>query len=226
MAYYENSTMLHRQDALLRSMPAHVKQNVHVIVVDDCSEKVSAHKAKIEMPRTVFRILPPKVEWNQDAARNIGAHEAKTKWLLLTDMDHMVPVATWESLICKEYRENAVYKFSRVSAPDNTPYKPHPNSWFMTREMYWKAGGYDERFAGYYGTDADFRDRVRIHAPIIQLSEVLVRVGREVVPDASTTQFLRKTEESAKNLRRIAAERAATPGWAPKTLSFPYERVM
>jgi hypothetical protein len=225
MAYYENSGQLQRQYDLLRTMPDEVKQNVHLIVVDDCSEQKPAHRAKTGMPSTVFRIKPPKVPWNQDTARNIGAHEATTKWLLLTDMDHMIPRETWTSLVNAPLDEGKVYKFSRVSAPDNEPYKPHPNTWMMTKDLYWRAGGYDERFAGYYGTDADFRDRVRELGEVILRSDVVVRVGREVVPDASTTQFDRKTPEGTANLRRIKNERNAIPGWRPVNMSYPYERV-
>src|SRR5262245_2236845 len=118
MAYYENSGQLQRQYELLRTMPELVKQNVHVIVVDDCSEQKPAFRGKIGMPCTVFRIKPPKVPWNQDTARNIGAHNAVTKWVLLTDMDHMVPVGTWQALISTAYQPEKIYKFSRVSAPD------------------------------------------------------------------------------------------------------------
>jgi glycosyltransferase involved in cell wall biosynthesis len=225
MAYYENPGQLKRQYDLLRTMPEDIKQNVHVIVVDDCSPDNPAYKAKIGMPCTVFRINK-KVMWNQDAARNIGAHHAATPWLLLTDMDHMVPKETWATLINGKYDPAQIYKFSRVSAPDNSPYHPHPNSWFMTKEMYQKVGGYDERFAGWYGTDADFRDRAAAFAKITMLSDVIVRVGREVVPDASTTGFPRKDQEGANEaIRRIKVERNAVPGWRPLNLTFPYDRV-
>ena len=226
MAYFENAGQLERQYNLLRTMPEHIKQNVHVIVVDDCSEDKPAHKAKLGMPCTLFRLNPPKIPWNQDAARNIGAHHAVTKWLLLTDMDHMVPVETWNAITLSDLKEDRIYKFSRVSAPDYSPYKPHPNSWLMTKAMYDKIGGYDERFAGWYGTDADFRNRAAECGTITLLSEVIIRVGREVVPDASTTKFKRKDQDGlSEALRRIKAERNAIPGWRPLNLQFPYERV-
>ncbi len=225
MAYYENSRQLQRQYELLRSMPDYIKAHLRVIVVDDCSEKAPAHKFKMGVPLEVFRIKPPKVQWNQDAARNIGVANTITPWVLLTDMDHMVPLATWESLICQTYYETQVYKFRRVSAPDMSPYKPHPNSWFMTKAMYDRLGGYDERFAGVYGTDGDFRNRLKEITEITEIEQVLIRVPREVVADASTTQFPRKTPESGDVIKRVKTEREAIPGWRPLTLQFPYERV-
>lgn len=230
MAYYENKGQLQRQYELIRSFPQEFKHHIRVIVVDDCSEKNPAHKYKIGCPVEVFRILPPKVMWNQDAARNIGVHNALTKWLLLTDIDHMVPLNTWEKLIFHQWSEGEIYTFKRVSAQPNgkppTPYHPHPNTWFMTKDLYDHAGGYDERFAGWYGTDADFRERVKTVGHLTQMEDVIIRVGREVVPDASTVGFPRKDQPGANEaIRRIKAERSAIPGWRPLTMTFPYERV-
>lgn len=228
MPYYENPGMLKRQYALLRSMPEVIRENLRVIVVDDCSEKSPAFAEKIGMPLEVYRIGPPKVPWNQDAARNIGAHHAATQWLLLTDIDHEIPEATWRRVIEGELNPNAVYRFARISAkPDGTTveYKEHPNTWLVTRHQYENAGGYDERFAGYYGTDGDFRNRILEGVLFIELPEVIIRIGREVVPDASTTQFNRKSAWDDKEIRRIRGERGKLRDWRPVRFRFPYERV-
>lgn len=231
MAYYENPGQLKRQYALLRSMPDVVKQNVRVIIVDDCSEKTPAHTEKIGMPLNLYRILPPKVKWNQDAARNIGAHHAITDWLLLCDMDHEIPEATWMRVVIRDLNPNAIYRFSRMSAPpppltELLPYKIHPNTWLLTKHQWENAGGYDERFAGYYGTDADIRDRLSDAGPIIQLDDVIIRIGREVQPDASTTQFARKSPIDDREIRRIKTERNKLPNWRPVRFRFPYEKVL
>lgn len=229
MPYYENPGQLKRQYALLRTMPETIRKHVSLIIVDDCSAKSPAFREKIGMGLEVFRILPPKVPWNQDAARNIGAHHATTEWLLLTDIDHEIPEATWRRVIEGELSPSTVYRFSRISAkPDGTtePYKEHPNTWLLTRHHYENCGGYDERFAGYYGTDGDFRNRVIEGMNFVQLDEVIVRIGREIVPDASTTQFKRKTIWDEKEIRRIKSERGKMKDWRPARFRFPYERVV
>jgi len=104
------------------------------------------------------------------------------------------------------------------------PYKKHPNSYLMHRDLWKQTGGYDERFAGYYGTDSDYKHRVLRYAEIVDLKEPIIRVPREVVPDASTTRYDRKAPED-KSIRRIRNDRNETPGWRPVTLSFPYHRV-
>jgi hypothetical protein len=125
----------------------------------------------------------------------------------------------------RDYDRDIAYRFSRVSAPEMEPYKFHPNSWWLTKRLYQKLGGYDERFAGWYGTDADFRDRMATAAKeIIQLKEVLIRVPRTFIPDASTTTYLRKQPEDRANIHRIRTERAKEK-WKPLNLTFPYHRV-
>jgi hypothetical protein len=223
MAYYENRDMLATQFAALAKMSKEVRKFLRVIVVDDGSPFNPAVASPAGCPVTIYRIKVD-IRWNQDAARNIGVFHAETPWVLITDMDHMVPEQTWQYVTTAELNDYAAYKFARVSAPKMDPYKPHPNSYLMTRELYQRIGGYDERFAGYYGTDGDFRDRINQAAPVINLKYPLIRVPREHIHDASTTRYARKSPEDNR-IRAIKAERAQIPGWRPLNLSFPYERV-
>lgn len=224
LAYYENPGMLKRQLAAFRALPKDLKKRLALIVVDDGSPLAPAAAEPIGMPLEVWRI-EVDVRWNQDAARNLGAHHAASDWLLLTDMDHLVPEDTLRRVVFEPGIEpRRVYRFGRVSEPARLPYKPHPNSWLMTRDMFWSIGGYDEALAGYYGTDADFGRRVRAAAEVIDLAEVLVRVPRDVTPDASTTTYKRKEEFDQPSIKAIVRQRG--PGWRPKVLSFPHRLVL
>jgi hypothetical protein len=227
LTYYDNPGMLEQHWMALRELPSKLRHEINVIVVDDGSPRwpaeIVGHEGVVRSAR-LFRV-DVDVRWNQDACRNIGMHQTATKWNLLTDIDHLVPADTWAVLLSKPLDPDTIYKFARRE-PDGTPYKPHPNSWLLTREVYWKAGGYDERFAGWYGTDGDFRNRVALVGPIVQLKEPLIRVGREHVADASTTTYERKTLADRTNIDRIKKEREAEgPDWMPKTMSFPYHEV-
>lgn len=224
LAYYLNRTMLQLQFEKIRSYSKEIHEHLQVIVVDDGSPQDPATPEDIGCKLKIYR-MGVDVRWNQDACRNLAVAEAETKWVLLTDMDHLVPEATMRDVITRKLSWKGIYRFSRVSAPDLAPYKPHPNSWLMTREMYDRIGGYDERFAGWYGTDSDFRDRAAALAKIDILKSVLVRVPREVIPDASTTTYARKTVEDNANLARIKAERRAEKDQRPKRNLFPWSRV-
>jgi hypothetical protein len=234
MAYYENPGMLQRHYDAWREMDPKLREHVHVIIVDDGSPNGPATPPRNLIMRLQIYRMTKDIRWNQDACRNVGVAHAETEWVLLTDIDHEVREETWRYLVYREWNPRVAYKFRRISAPDFDYYKAHPNSWFMTRKLYDAAGGYDERFAGYYGTDGDFRDRVLSKAEeVITLKQSIVRVPRQVVPDASTTTYLRKQPEDRIGISRVFEERvklqeAAEQGgdpWTPLRGSQEYLRV-
>jgi hypothetical protein len=132
MAYYENKDMLSAHYAMMRKFSKEVRKNMRVIVVDDGSPFNPATPGDCGCPLEIYRINVD-IRWNQDAARNIGAHYAQTEWLIVTDIDHMVPEATWQYVQTFDPVPNTTYKFNRVSAPAMDPYKPHPNSYFINK---------------------------------------------------------------------------------------------
>lgn len=235
MAYYENPVMLHEHaKAWYRTLPPEIARALHVVIVDDGSPT----KPAAPIARAIdwsflgsFQLwrMGVDVRWNQDACRNVGVREAPTKWVLLTDMDHVVPFHTWSRLMVGKLSKGMVYRFSRLSMPDLSPYKLHPNTWALTRDMYWAVGGYDEALAGNYGTDGDFLVRVRrrLEEEPEQLAEFVIRYPREVIPDASTTSLTRKSlEDKARVSQLIAARKRKPGGWKPRHFSFPCERVL
>lgn len=234
LAYYENPGMLRRQLDQLAALPADLSQVIDLIVVDDGSpnspaldvfENYLGPTHPIAREVQLYR-MAVDIPWNQDACRNLAVAQAETPWVLLTDIDHLVPLATWRRVIEQKLADKAVYKFGRVSEPDLSPYKTHPNSWLMTRAMYDRCGGYDERFRGWYGTDGDFRNRVQKVAKVEILPEVLVRVPREVTPDASTTTLTRKGQINEENIARIKRERSASQDPRPLHNLTPWARVI
>lgn len=232
MAYYDNPQMLEEQCKQLHALPPLLRAHLHLIVVDDGSPRWPA--AEILRPRLMRWSLESvqlwrmdvDVSWNQDACRNLGVREAPTRWVLLTDMDHVVPVETWMRLMTEKLDKRAAYRFGRVSAPVLTPYKPHPNSWAMTQKTYWRAGGYDERLAGNYGTDGDVLVRLRRAAEVVDLPEALIRYPREVIADASTTTLVRKSQADKVRISNLIQARKANPNWQPLHFSFPCRRVL
>jgi len=226
LPYYRNPGMLDLQLERIASYNPKLLPYVRVIVVDDGSPKDKAMPPKMPPPfsLTMFRI-DVDVRWNWLAARNIGHHHAKTDWVLFTDIDHLIPEATARRIIGDELSERYIYRFARVNYPDGDPYHPHPNSWLMTRAMFDKTGGYDERFSGYYGTDGMFRDRcAAVSKGVVILKAKIERVDRKVLADASTTTYERKAEQDKEAVPRIRREIQASGDLTPHRLTFPYRQ--
>lgn len=241
MAYYDNGAMLVEHVKTWRGLDPEIAKRLNVVIVDDCSPKVSAMQAleHAAIPDAnggalrldhlgslhVFR-LGIDVPWNQDACRNIGVRHAPSDWVLLTDMDHVVPATTWRALMQGKLDSDSAYRFARVSAPNMTPYKYHPNTWAMTRAMFWQVGGYDEALAGNYGTDGDFLRRTMGQADVRDMKEHVIRFPREVIPDASTTTLERKRPDEKRAISTIIAARRTNPKWKPQHFRFPFSKVL
>lgn len=236
MAYYENAGMLREHARQWLKLPEELRRNLAVIVVDDGSPTAPAARALDDAVLAALRAglqayevwrMGVDVPWNQDACRNVGVSQAQQygRWVMLTDMDHVVPVGTWRRLMEGKLQKHRAYRFGRVNAPAGDAYKPHPNTWALTTDLYWFAGGYDEALAGNYGTDGDFIVRLSRVAEVVQLPEVVWRYPREVIPDASTTTLTRKSPEQAETVKRLIKGRDLTK-WKPRHFSFPCDRVL
>lgn len=238
MPYYDNGSMLARQYEGWRKWPLEHRKRLKVILVDDGSQ--SAPAATVARPSglpavKIYRVLVDK-PWHQHAARNIGAHEAEDGWLLLTDMDHVLEEGAAAELLSllPELDEGSIYTLDRIEADTRKPTldrngnpKPHPNSFVVTRDTFWKIGGYDEDFCGQYGTDGFFRQRAFSVARRGHIEVPLVRYWRDIVPDASTTTLPRKEgrDPGAKD-KILAAKRARGETDVVKVLQSEWERVL
>lgn len=222
--YYRNPLMLMHQVGHLTGLKKSVRDNLTVFVVDDGSPVQELNVRSLDPLRErgigvrAFRITID-VRWNWLAARNLAMCAADDGWCLLTDIDHVVPDETFDLLINGAFDKGTIYRFSRLEQTGQE-IPPHPNSWWMTREMFWTVGGYDEALSGHYGTDGEFRRRCVKTAPIRILRAPLTRW--EFHLDSSTTAYKRKQPED-RAVQSIVRARGAD--WAPRVLSFPYKEL-
>lgn len=216
--YYENPDFLKLQVGWWATFPAWLREHLSAIIVDDGSPEPAQLPKTLPFPIRLFRIHQD-VRWNWLAARNIGFHHAPEGWCLVTDIDHVVPQSTATAVVYGQHDPTKVYAFSRIEH-DGRPANPHSASFLMTRQMFWRIGGYDEALSGHYGTDGDYRRRLAQHAQIHILEDRLIR--HEYQGDSSTTRYLRKQPEDAA-VKGIIATRGKR--WQPRTLSFPYHEV-
>jgi glycosyltransferase involved in cell wall biosynthesis len=239
--FYRNAMMLAHQYAVWTGYPEARKAQIEIVLVDDGSPEPAASVARPDglPPLRIYRVLEDR-PWHQHGARNLGAREAQGPWLCLTDMDHVLPAESVERLLAvlATADPESVFMFHRLDAPRLTPtlndrgeWKPHVNTFALTRELFWRVGGYDEDCVG-YGTDSYFRRRLladRAHTLLMDVP--IVRYPREVIPDASTTEpgvdpralrdRGRRTAETRERMNR-----KARLGLPPRVLDFPWERAL
>ncbi len=241
--HFMNLGMLAEQRRVWADYSPEARQHLHVIVVDDCSPKghrpslkdVESDLASISLYR-----LTQKKRWNWLACRNLGAQFTTTEWMLLTDIDHVIPPATMQTILTMDLDPKSVYRFKRVTAQKKWPfdvdrapaYKPHNDTWLLTRDLFFRKDvyGYDERLSGCYGTSSEFTDRlVRAAKFHMMLNEAIIRYPREVIPDASTlpSVYTRKNDEKNDvDLKNRKTKRAYEKNWKPLHGLTPWERVL
>jgi hypothetical protein len=151
--------------------------------------------------------------------------------LFLTDMDHIVPEDTIR-VMYKTLKPGRAYRPDRLTLPGPVPMldkegkrKRHPNTWVMEKETYWKVGGYDEFFSGQYGFDGVFHSRVAEHAQVIEHPAHIIRVPRDVVPDASTDNKARKLARPQGFHKMMRKQKDESPSRGKiLTMQFTWER--
>lgn len=221
--YYENPMMLAQQCENWALLDPEIKANLNIIIVDDGSQASPLDWSAVKLPglddlRSIrlFRILQD-VRWNWLAARNLAMAAADDGWCILTDIDHIVSSLGFRVAMQADLDPGLIYRFSRTD-PSGQLLKPHPNSWLMTKAMFWEVGGYDEALSGYYGTDGEYRRRCAATARI-RIFETPMMTRWEYHLDSSTTHYKRKQPED-RMVSKLIAKRG--PDWTPKTLSFPW----
>lgn len=229
--YYENPNMLKEQIKLWNSYDAEIKKNLKVIVIDDGSPRNPALKAVIPHPKlelSIYRI-GVNIKWNQHGARNLGFHVCDDGLVLASDIDHTLPADSASKLFKAELDMKFHYTFRRVNHPNHDAYKAHCNSFVTTKKQFWKAGGYDEDYCGYYGGDGILLRALEEIAPRREFKDIfIVRWSREVLADASTNpEEFDRHGESKEGYRRISeAKRAMNNTKAINPLRFPWEKVL
>ncbi len=243
LPHWQNLGMWAEQQAVWADYPAQLRARLHVILVDDCSAKAERPTRRTVTVKglgslRIYRLLEHK-RWNWLACRNLGAKMAAPGWMLLTDIDHVMPEKTLTRLVTDDLDPRSAYRLCRVDAPRRWPYalreckeyKPHNDTWLMTRDLFFSRGvfGYDERLSGCYGTSGEFKDRVFATArAVTRINDVVIRYPREIIPDASThpSVYTRKNDPvNDKELEVRKAQRALLPHWKPLHGLIPYEEV-
>jgi hypothetical protein len=187
--YYDNPEMLQEQLKVWKIYP----QDVNIVVVDDGSWMFPALEvlqlAKLQN-LLLYKIIQD-IPWNHGGARNLAMAEIHEGWVVLTDVDHIMPVSSVERLQKMTLDKTYVYYPRRYKAIQDhvVDHHQHRDSFILHRDLFWEVGGFDERFSGYWnGVSRLFRTALKNKAKMnIALPDVsLILHEPDNIPDAST----------------------------------------
>lgn len=151
--YYDNFSVVPLLVDQYQNIPA------DVIVVDDGSPIRPLTRSDIPNEWRLLRVKED-IGWNNEGCRNLIAHVTKTDWILFHDIDTMIKKECFDLLQdidSLELDTDTVYHIcershSRSESRNQSAYYVHQHI-VVFRDTFWKHGGYDETYNGYYGFD-------------------------------------------------------------------------
>jgi glycosyltransferase involved in cell wall biosynthesis len=239
--YYRQPRMLAEQIRLWNAYP----DDVHVILVDDGSPEAALPIVNefasgwLKQRLSLYRI-GVDIPWNRGGARNLGTQQSATDWIVHIDIDHALLGDNARRLLDFKPDPKRWYRFERYrnGKADDTRKKdkippflefgkihPHIDSYLCTKEMYWKAGGYNEDFSGCLGGGSPFLALMDATGTASMLpSDISLQVyTRSVIADSSDHTLSRdRGEFSARKARMKKPYRGHDPirfPWTKCTLA-------
>lgn len=229
-SYFDNPGMLELHLETWKKYEDSVKEKLSIIIVDDCSQKYPAFPILNSKVTGIFtRLYRVKVNipWNLDGARNLAMKETATDWNLMTDMDRLVPEDSAIAALTMVTVQGNYYRPNQVWMNGPSLKRPHPNSFIIHRSDFWACGGYDEDFAGSYGTDGNFRKNLNAVAKEVYVENPYFICCEQVVGDAITQGLPRKDKGSyCLSIDHLRKKVMSKPYRAIDPVRFPWERLL
>ena len=198
---YNSQASVDHHLALWKDYSQALRDSIEFIVIDDFSTpELVIDRGPLNLRH--FRV-DDDIDWNMPGCRNLAAITASSPWMLYFDADNVIPPEQLSHLVAAlgTLDERTLYVFRRIH--DGEEVDPHINSFLISRKGFFRAGGYDEDFAGHYGfEDVLFRNMWRTHT------------GREVLlTDIQFQQMSWRTSDldrdTSRNEQLIANKAAA-----------------
>lgn len=235
--HYRAPAMLARQVQEWNQYPPELQ----IVVVDDGSPEhaepvIRKHATPELLSRLALYRIGIDVPWNRGEARNLGAQEARTDWILQVDIDHVLPVGSAKALLPARVDPGKWYRFRRfrMGRADETrrkdaiaddvefgEVKPHCDSYLCTRDLYHKAGGYNLAFSGCLGGGSPFLAELERVGRVAVLPMPLHVYTRSVIPDSSENTLSREPGEYTRRKAMLRGQLRGT-----NEVKSPWSRVL
>ena len=166
----------HNEKSLLKSLTFIADKFSEIIVVFDGYKPDEKSLSDIDFLEVKAIMNYPDIPWGNARARNIGAINSNLPYLLFLDCDH-----TFKNLFIEDDLSfivpSNVYKFKRIHK-GKTAWPS--GSILIHRDLFFKVGGYDERFCGHYGyEDLHLLHKIKKSGIEIINSDIIIDVLEE-----------------------------------------------
>lgn len=237
MAVYGQPSMLAKQVETILNYSQAVRDELTVIIVDDCGDPPASVGPLVDHCKDVqlYRITEDK-PWNQPGARNLGMHHARG-WCVMLDPDMVIQpqmIARFMKAAGK-YPRGHVTKFALKHHSNGSIDMTSPNTYLIHAADFHLCGGYDEDFAGNKGwSDVQLLSTLKAFFKVFPRPDLWVDFySIREIDDAQVMTIDRSVKvNKAKHLLKNGRAKAAG-GWARWTrkekgpnLRFPWTRLI
>lgn len=235
MACFGQPQMMQKQMWTIAAYPRPIRNQLKVIVVDDCGDPPFLPSGE-PFDLRVFRVSE-NIPWNQCGCRNLVAHVADDGPMLLMDPDMVFPTEMMERMIqaAEKLPRGQVAKYGLRHVGNKELDMTSPNTYIIHREDFLACGGYHEGYAGHKGwSDVELLDilsafykmrkRPDLYADFYSIREI---------PDAAVMGLDRSTKHNRGIRIKRHGQAKAVGGWIKfvknqksQKLRFPWAEVI
>lgn len=144
------TTYYEEPELLVKFINTHANADYSVIVVDDGSTNMPAINIFNSMQYgsiQLFRVVED-LGFNSHGCRNLAMQQSKTEWNVLVDIDY--EIKSIDKIFFDQLDKNTLYAFPVTG---NNVSRLSINDFVVTKDLFWKAGGYDTEFIGMHHGD-------------------------------------------------------------------------
>lgn len=149
------TTYYNNPDYLLKFVKRNVDYVDELIIVDDGSSLPATDYLSPTKKIRIFKVLKD-YGFNSHGCRNLIMTQTKSKWNILMDVDReFIFVDIAYSEIRRKLKENNIYHFMAHASMKESHISV--NDYLIDKDLFFKAGGYDEELIGYRDGDRQFQ---------------------------------------------------------------------
>jgi len=215
-----------------REIPLKYREQLHFVVIDDCSPTPVEINVDFPVNYTLARI-DKDIYWNCVGAKNLGMTLADKDWIIQIDGTMQIEAPEFEKIFNLKKERGTFYVFDRWLPNGKYRNKNISGSCIIHYDDYWKSGGQDEDFAGNCGCSdwMIFGDIVRTPKEICLVKQIGIKLERTSIRIIDQYQFScdpskkRKTGINIKKYHKKLQQLKSGTYVHPPNLNFPWHIV-